>query len=72
MLAVAAAEEVPALARGRHLVEVDARGDQLVAGRGRLGQHLAERVHDARAADQLHAVLDAGLGDAHHEAGCSA
>ena len=67
MLRVPAAEEVPALPRGHHLVEVDPRRDELVAGGRRLGHHLPHRVHDARAADQLHAVLDAGLGDADHE-----
>src|SRR5205814_1378699 len=68
MLRLAAAEEVPALAHRRHLVQVDARGDQLVAGRRRLGHDLAEGVDHAAAADQLHAVLDAGLGRADDEA----
>src|SRR5690349_20219040 len=69
VLGLAAAEEVPALAHGRHLLEVDARHDELVArGRGP-GDDLAERVDHAAAADELHTVLDAGLGDADHEAG---
>src|SRR5947207_1515274 len=42
MLRLTPAEEVPALAHRRHLVQVDARGDQLVAGRRRLGHDLAE------------------------------
>src|SRR5215470_3627045 len=62
-------EEVPALAHRRHLVEIDARDDQLIARGGGFGEDLPLRADDARAADQLHAVLDARLGDAHHEAG---
>src|SRR2546429_4246078 len=68
MLRLTPAEEVPALAHRRHLVQIDARGDQLVAGRRRLGHDLAEGVDHAAAADQLHAVLDAGLGRADDEA----
>src|SRR5262249_48215637 len=69
VLGLATPEEVPALAHRWHLVEVDARGGQLLAGGGGLGEDLPLRADDARAADQLHAVLDARLGDAHHEAG---
>src|SRR5207245_8914887 len=38
------------------------------AVRGRAGEHLAERVDDRAPGDQIHAVLDARLGDAHDEA----
>src|ERR1700730_5737470 len=69
VLRLTTAEEVPALAHRRHLVEIDARDDQLVARGGGLGEHLTLGVDDAGAADQLHAVLDAGLCDADHEAG---
>src|SRR5467141_777128 len=68
MLRLAAAEEVPALAHRRHLIQVDARGDELVAGRRRLGHDLAQGVDYAAAADQLHAILDAGLRRADDEA----
>src|SRR3989442_1402743 len=68
VLRLAPAEEVPALADRRHLIEVDARGDQLVAGRRGPGEDLPQRVDHAAAADQLHAVLDARLGHADHEA----
>src|SRR5205809_564498 len=68
VLGLAAPEEVPALAHGGHLVKIDARDDQLIARGGGLGQHLAHGIDDAGAADQLHAVLHAGLGDADHEA----
>src|SRR5262252_8553192 len=68
VLGLATPEEVPALADRRHLVEIDARDDQLVARGGGLDEDLPLRADDARAADQLHAVLDARLGDAHHEA----
>src|SRR2546425_7007574 len=68
VLRLAPAEEVPALAHRGHLIEVDARGDQLVAGRRGPGDDLAQRVDHAAAADQLHAVLDARLGHADHEA----
>src|SRR2546430_12566547 len=61
-------EEVPALSKRTHLVEVDPRHDQLVAPRRGLRQHLALRIDDAGAADQLDAVFDARLGDADHEA----
>src|SRR2546430_7582837 len=61
-------EEVPALAERSHLVEVDPRHDELVAARRRLRQHLTLRIDDARAGDQLDAVLQARLGDADHEA----
>src|SRR6058998_1098548 len=63
VLRLAPTEEVPALADGDHLIEVDPRHHQLVAARGRAGEHLAERVDDRAPADQLHAV-----GDAHDEA----
>src|SRR5215831_11139318 len=63
VLGLATPEEVPALAHRRHLVEIDARDDQLVARGGGLGEDLPLRADDARAADQLHAVLDARLGD---------
>src|SRR5436309_9355537 len=69
VLWLAPAEEVPALAHRRHLIEVDARGDQLVAARRGPGDDPAQRVDHAAAADQLHAVLDARLGHADHEAG---
>src|SRR5215472_18338324 len=69
VLGLAPPEEVPALTHRRHLVEVDARDDQLVARGGGRGEDLPLWADDARAADQLHAVLDACLGDAHHEAG---
>src|SRR5439155_21318045 len=62
VLRLAPAEEVPALAHRRHLIEVDARGDQLVAARRGPGDDLTQRVDHAAAADQLHAVLDARLG----------
>src|SRR3989442_744834 len=68
VLRLAPAEEVPALAHRSHLIEVDARGDQLVAGRRGPGDDLTQRVDHAAAADQLHAVLDARLGHADHEA----
>src|SRR2546422_1050137 len=68
VLRLAPAEEVPALADGDHLIEIDPRHYHLVAVRGRAGEHLAERVDDRAPGDQLHAVLDARLGDAHHEA----
>src|SRR3989441_1819280 len=68
VLRLAPAEEVPALAHRGHLIEVDARGDQLVAGRRGPGDDLTQRVDHAAAADQLHAVLDARLGHADHEA----
>src|SRR5438132_3237746 len=68
VLRLAPAEEVPALADGDHLIEIDPRHHQLVAARGRAGEHLAERVDDRAPRDQLHAVLDARLGDAHDEA----
>src|SRR5215468_12498638 len=68
VLRLPAPEEVPALAERRHLVEIDPRHDQLVAARRRLGENLALRIDDARAGDELDAVLDAGLGDADHEA----
>src|SRR5213083_1588351 len=69
VLRLAPAEEVPALAHRRHLIEVDARGDQLVAARRGPGDDLTQRVDHAAAADQLHAVLDARFGHADHEAG---
>src|SRR3989441_688693 len=69
VLRLAPAEEVPALAHRRHLIEVDARSDQLVAARRGPGDDLTQRVDHAAAADQLHAVLDARLGHADHEAG---
>src|SRR5215467_496852 len=69
VLRLAPPEEVPALTHRRHLIEVDARDDELVARGGGLGEDLPLWADDARAADQLHAVLDARLGDAHHEAG---
>src|SRR5436309_587252 len=62
------AEEVPALADREHLVEVDPRPHQLVAVRRGAGEHLAQRADDRAPRDQLHAVLDARLGDADHEA----
>src|SRR3989454_1159692 len=62
------AEEVPALADREHLVEVDPRHDQLVAVRRGAGEHLAQRADDRAPRDQLHAVLDARLGNADHEA----
>src|SRR5438093_1175466 len=62
------AEEVPALADREHLVEVDPRHHQLVAVRRGAGEHLAQRADDRAPRDQLHAVLDARLGDADHEA----
>src|SRR3989440_3061708 len=68
MLRLTPAEEVPALAHRRHLIRVDARHDQLVAGGRRLGDDLAERVDHAAAPDQLDTVLDSRLGHAHHEA----
>src|SRR5207244_5783651 len=68
VLRLAPAEEVPALADGDHLIEIDPRHHQLVAARGRAGEHLAERVDDRAPGDQLHVVLDARLGDAHDEA----
>src|SRR2546426_12122166 len=68
VLRLAPAEEVPALADGGHLIEVDPRHHQLVAARGRAGEHLAERVDDRAPRDQLHAVLDARLGHADDEA----
>src|SRR3989442_9133141 len=61
-------EEVPALSQRTHLLEVDPRRDELVAPRRRLREHLALRVDDAGAGDQLDAVLHARLGDADHEA----
>src|SRR5262245_45619284 len=67
VLGTAAAEEVPALARGQHLVEVKPRDDQLVSGRARPGDHLPHGVDDAAARDELHAVLQARLGDADDE-----
>src|SRR5262245_2493152 len=69
VLGLATPEEVPALPHRRHLVEIDPRDDQLVARAGGLGEDLPLRADDAGAADQLHTVLDARLGDAHHEAG---
>src|SRR5215471_8330527 len=69
VLRLAPPEQVPALTHRRHLIEVDARDDELVARGGGLGEELPLWADDARAADQLHAVLDARLGDAHHEAG---
>src|SRR5438876_801398 len=69
VLGLAAAEEVPALPYGQHLVEVDARHHQLVPGRRRPGQDLAVGIDDRAAPDQLHAVLDARLRDADYEAG---
>src|SRR2546426_4558981 len=68
VLRLAPAEEVPALASGDHLIEIDPRHYQLVAVRGRAGEHLAERVDDRAPGNQLHTVLDARLGDAHDEA----
>src|SRR2546427_4329584 len=68
VLRLAPAEEVPALADGGHLIEVDPRHHQRVAARSRAGEHLAERVDDRAPRDQLHAVLDARLGDADDEA----
>src|SRR5258706_220393 len=68
VLGLARAEEVPTLPERRHLVEVDPRHDQLVAARRRAREHLALRIDDARAGDQLDTVLDAGLGDADDEA----
>src|SRR5439155_6227379 len=68
VLRLTPAEEVPALAHRDHLVEVDPRHHQLVAGRGRAGEHLAQRADDRAPRDQLHAVLDARLGHADHEA----
>src|SRR5881296_2204645 len=68
VLRLAPAEEVPALPDGEHLLEVDPRHHQLVAARRGAGEHLAERVDDGAPGDQLHAVLDACLGDADHEA----
>src|SRR5215510_9693152 len=62
-------EEVPALAHGRHLIKIDPRHDQLVPRGRRLGDDLPERIDHAGAADQLEAVLDAGLRDADDEAG---
>src|SRR5437899_4062280 len=62
------AEEVPALADREHLVEVDPRHHQLVAVRRGASEHLAQRADDRAPRDQLHAVLDARLGDADHEA----
>src|SRR4029077_8726729 len=67
VLGLAPAEEVPPLAHGMRLVEVDPRHDQLVARGRRLRDHLAERVDDGSAADQLHAVFHTGLGHAHYE-----
>src|SRR6266542_245343 len=69
VLGLAPPEKVPALADRGHLVEIDPGNDQLVAVGGGLGEHLALGADDAGAADQLHAVLDARLGDANHEAG---
>src|SRR5438876_7079172 len=57
-----------ALADREHLVEVDPRHHQLVAVRRGAGEHLAQRADDRAPRDQLHAVLDARLGDADHEA----
>src|SRR5438067_236259 len=68
VLGLATAEEVPALAHRRHPIEVDARSDELVAIRRRLGHDLALRIDHARAADELQAVLDAGLGHTDDEA----
>src|SRR2546426_88664 len=61
-------EEVPTPSQRPHLLEVDPRRDELVAPRRRLREHLALRVDDARAGDQLDAVLHTRLGDADHEA----
>src|SRR5438132_3533920 len=68
VLRLAPAEEVPALPDGEHLLEVDPRYHQLVTARRGAGEHLAERVDDGAPGDQLHAVLDARLGDTDHEA----
>src|SRR5437762_3231054 len=68
VLGLATAEKVPALAHRRHPIEVDARSDELVAIRRRLGHDLALRIDHARAADELQAVLDAGLGHTDDEA----
>src|SRR5438093_9175724 len=62
------AEEDPALADREHLVEVEPRHHQLVAVRRGAGEHLDQRADDRAPRDQLHAVLDARLGDADHEA----
>src|SRR5207249_665412 len=59
---------IAALADREHLVEVDPRHPQLVAVRRGAGEHLAQRADDRAPRDQLHAVLDARLGDADHEA----
>src|SRR5438876_4932617 len=67
VLGLAAAEEVPALPHGQHLVEVDARHHQLVPRRCRPGDALAVQIDDRAAPDQLHAVLAARLRHAHHE-----
>src|SRR6266849_2116435 len=63
----AASQEVPALARRQHLIEVEPRRDQLVDRRARLGDHLPHRVDDAAPGDEFHAVLQPGLGDTDHE-----
>src|SRR5262247_1742898 len=68
VLGLTSPEEVPALPERRHLIEVDAGRDQLVAARRRLREHLTLRIDDARAGDQLDAVLDARFGHTDHEA----
>src|SRR2546430_3211024 len=67
VLRLAPAEEVPALADGDHLIEIDPRHHQLVAARGRAGEHLAERVDDRAPRDRPPAVPAPRLGPAHAE-----